>query len=33
MQRVGPYWLQFVWTFVFCAALTVVFTLLGFEPV
>jgi Histidine kinase len=30
MQRVGPYWLQLVWTFAFCAGLAVIFTLLGF---
>jgi two-component sensor histidine kinase len=30
LQRVGPYWLQLVWTFVFCAALAVPFTVMGF---
>jgi signal transduction histidine kinase len=28
--RTGPYWLQWVWTFLFCAALAVGFTVLGF---
>jgi hypothetical protein len=28
--RVGPYWLHWVWTLLFCAALAVVFTVLGF---
>ena len=30
VQRVGPYWLQLVWTFIFSAALALFFTLLGF---
>ena len=29
-SRVGPYWLQWLWTLLFCAALAVGFTLLGF---
>jgi Histidine kinase len=28
--RVGPYWLQWLWTFVFCAFIAVGFTILGF---
>jgi hypothetical protein len=28
--RVGPYWLQWVWTLVFCAFIAVGFTILGF---
>lgn len=28
--RVGPYWLRWVWTFLFCATLAVGFTVLGF---
>ena len=30
LKRVGPYWLQLVWTFLFCAALAVPFTVAGF---
>jgi two-component sensor histidine kinase len=30
VQRIGPYWLQLVWTLVFCAALAVPFTIFGF---
>jgi hypothetical protein len=30
LQRVGPYWLQLLWTFLFCVALAVGFTVLGF---
>ncbi len=30
LQRVGPYWLQWVWTGLFCLAAAVVFTVLGF---
>lgn len=30
LTRVGPYWLQWVWTLLFCLAMAVVFTVLGF---
>jgi signal transduction histidine kinase len=29
-RRVGPYWLQLMWTFLFCCALALGFTVLGF---
>jgi hypothetical protein len=29
-RRVGPWWLQLVWTFVFCVVLALGFTVLGF---
>jgi signal transduction histidine kinase len=30
MERIGPYWLQLVWTALFCLALAFVFTVFGF---
>ncbi len=30
MRRVGPWWLQLVWTFVFCCVVAVGFTIIGF---
>jgi two-component sensor histidine kinase len=30
LERSGPYWLQWVWTLLFCAALALFFTVLGF---
>jgi hypothetical protein len=30
MQRVGPYWLQLLWTALFSVALAAVFTVVGF---
>jgi signal transduction histidine kinase len=30
LERSGPYWMQWLWTLLFCAALAVVFTVLGF---
>ncbi|MBA4178082.1 MAG: sensor histidine kinase [Leptothrix sp. (in: Bacteria)] len=30
LERVGPYWLQWAWTLLFCMALAVPFTVLGF---
>ena len=29
-HRAGPWWLQWVWTFLFCVGLAVPFTVLGF---
>jgi signal transduction histidine kinase len=30
MERIGPYWLQLVWTALFCVVLAAVFTVVGF---
>ncbi len=30
LQRVGPYWMQWLWTLLFCLALAVPFTVVGF---